>query len=98
MHLKEKTKLKKDAIDTQHLFAEIQCRRKKSVMQYLERSQINMTNILSFEITHFPGSLADKNDGLMRTGNKAELQSVFKAEVNPKEWPLKLPSSEYQTL
>ena len=56
-----------------------------------------MTNILSFEITHVPGSLADKNDGPIRTGNKAELLSVFKADQNLKEWPTKLPFSEYLT-
>ena len=69
----KKTQRKKDAVDTQHLFDAIQCLRKLSVMQYLGRSQIDITNILSFEITRFPGSLADKKDGLKRTGNNAEL-------------------------
>ena len=54
-------------------------------------------NILLYEITKFPGSLADKKDGSIRSGNKAELQCVLKQSLDIFTWPNQLPSTECNT-
>ena len=90
-------KASKSEVQTKDLLEEIGCFRKLTLMQGNKGTKIDFIEVLSYEITSMPGSLADKKDGAMRHGNKAELLGIFRDEIGRKEWISTISGEEVDT-
>ena len=86
--------LSKSEMQTKDLMDEIGCPRKLTLMQGNEGTKTDFIEVLSYEKTPMPGSLADKKDGAIRHGNKAELLGIFRGEIGRKVWIPTISSGE----